>query len=142
MVRYLAGVASALLLVAAGFLIWTSRAEHESAIPEPKPARLAGTGKAAVSLEPPAAPEEVREKRRFARYDDNEDGSITRTEMLETRRKAFQKLDVNGDGRLSFEEWTVATGERFDTADKDRNGTLTAAEFATTKRETKKKCDC
>jgi Ca2+-binding EF-hand superfamily protein len=143
MVRFLAGVASALLLCAAGFLLWTSRAERESVIPEAKPARLAGTAAPIASIEPPAAPEEVREKRRFARYDGNEDGSITRAEMLETRRKPFQKLDVNNDGRLSFEEWAIATAERFDTADRDRSGTLTAAEFATTRRETKpKKCDC
>ncbi|HEY6917072.1 MAG TPA: hypothetical protein VI381_05465, partial [Allosphingosinicella sp.] len=69
---------------------------------------------------------------------------ITRAEMLETRRKPFQKLDTNGDGRLSFEEWAVSTSEKFARADVNRDGALNAAEFLTTKPKPakKKKCAC
>ncbi|HJQ18105.1 MAG TPA: EF-hand domain-containing protein [Allosphingosinicella sp.] len=143
MARYLAGVASALLLVAAGFLIWTSRAEREPLVPAPKTGAAFAAGSAEAPGEPPSAPEAIREQRRFARYDGDENGTITRAEMLETRRKAFQRLDVDHDGHLSFEEWTVTTAERFDKADANHDGILNAAEFATTKRDTKpKKCDC
>src|SRR3546814_9223897 len=53
-------------------------------------------------LSPPAAPEaseQKREERRFNRYDKDRDEAITREEYLASRRKAFAKLDVNGDGR-------------------------------------------
>ena len=133
MVRYLAGVASALLLVSAGFLLWTSRAGQENPIPPvPKDAPAASQG--AALAEPPAAAETTREQRRFARYDGNEDGTITRAEMMDTRRKPFQKLDTDHNGQLSFDEWAVTTAQRFAKADGDRSGTLTASEFATTKR--------
>lgn len=141
MLRYLAGVASALLLATGGLLIWTSRAEQETVVP-PAP-RAAASGEDAPA-EPPEASEKTREQRRFARYDKDEDGIITRVEMMETRRKPFQKLDTNGDGRLSFEEWAIGTAERFGKADADRSKTLTAAEFATTRRETRPtpRCNC
>jgi len=42
------------------------------------------------------------------------------------------KLDVNGNGTLSFEEWAVRSIDKFKGADRDRSGWLTAAEFATT----------
>ena len=140
MVRYLAGVASALLLVLAGFLILQSRAESDQVVPPAPRARASAAG--ALPDAPPSA-EKSREEKRFARYDGDEDGIITRAEMLETRRKPFQKLDVDGNGSLSFEEWAVTTGERFAKADADRSGTLTRTEFATTRRETRpKRCDC
>jgi hypothetical protein len=142
MARYLAGVASALLLVVAGFLLWSTRAERDQPVPKAPRAALAVQDDSPPP-EPPSALEKTREERRFARYDADEDGIITRTEMLETRRKPFQKLDTNGDGKLAFEEWAVATAERFGKADADRSATLTRAEFATTRRETKsKKCVC
>ena len=142
--RYLAGVVSALLLVAVGIIWWTSRADRASAIPAaPKAAQLAAT-EGDDPDEPPAASEKSREQRRFARYDKDENGTITRAEMLDTRRKAYEKLDANHDGKLSFDEWAIKTSERFSDADADRSGMLTAAEFATTKRETKQaqRCSC
>jgi hypothetical protein len=48
-------------------------------------------------------------------------------ELFQPRRKAFARLDTNGDGRLSFEEWAVRTSKRFSEADRDRNGALTRA---------------
>jgi hypothetical protein len=38
------------------------------------------------------------------------------------RRKAFAKLDKNGNGALSFDEWAVKTIDKFQCADKDRTG--------------------
>jgi Ca2+-binding EF-hand superfamily protein len=90
----------------------------------------------------PAASEKSREERRFARYDKDTNGTITRAEMMETRRKAFEKLDANRDARLTFEEWAVATSDRFAKADADRSGSLTAAEFATTRREARPEARC
>jgi hypothetical protein len=142
--RFLAGGASALLLVTVGIVWWTSRADHASAIPPaPKAVRAAIAGSDELD-EPPAASEKTREQRRFARYDKDENGIITRAEMMDTRRKPFQKLDTNGDGKLSFDEWAIATSDRFGKADADRSGTLTASEFATTRRETRpaQRCTC
>ena len=59
-------------------------------------------------------------------------GELTRDEYLASRRKAYAKLDANGDGRLSFDEWAAKTTTKFATADKGRDGALDAAEFATT----------
>lgn len=141
MLRFLGGVVSALLLVTAGIFIWRSQAEADDGIP-PAPAPAALVSPLKPGMEAPSAPDASREERRFARYDANEDGAITRAEMMNTRRKAFAGLDSNGDGRLSFEEWAVATSDKFVKADADRSGALNAAEFRATKRETKPKPKC
>jgi hypothetical protein len=64
--------------------------------------------------------------------------------LLEPRRKAFAKLDANGNGSLSFEEWTVKTAEKFAGADADGNGALTPQEYEKTKPKArpKPKCNC
>ncbi len=145
MIRFFAGVVAALLLVAAGFFTWRSRAEQESLVPPAPPARLAASPLRQPPIaEPPSAPEASREEKRFARYDEDRNGLIARAEMLESRRAAWKKLDTDGNGSLSFEEWAVATAERFAKADADRNGSLTPAEFETTrpKPAPKKKCAC
>lgn len=145
MIRFVAGVVSALLLVAAGFFIWQSQAEQESLVP-PAPAAgaLASPLRQPPIAEPPAAPEKSREEKRFARYDEDEDGRITRAEMLATRRPAWARLDKDGNGSLSFEEWAVSTSDRFAKADANRDGSLTPEEFATTrpKPRPKQKCAC
>ncbi len=121
--RFLAGVASALLLVTAGFFIWTAQADRGS---------------------PPSATEKTREEKRFARYDRNKDGAVGRDEYLLSRQKAFAKLDTNGDGKLAFEEYAVKTATKFAGADKDRSGSLDATEFATTRvvRKSLPRCAC
>jgi len=132
MLRYLAGVVSALLLVGAGVFLFRSSATTEAQpLPEPRAiVATAETGDAEPAL--PEASRETREQRRFNRYDKDRDARITRDEYLASRRKAYAKLDVNGDGRLSFDEWAAKTTTKFDGADRDRSGALDAAEFATT----------
>jgi EF hand len=142
--RYFAGAVSALLLVAAIFLIVRSQADAEDIVPPaPAAAPIMTPLKQGVS-EPPSAPAKSREEKRFARADKDDDGRITRDELLQPRRKAFAKLDGNGDGRLSFEEWAVKTSAKFAGADADRSGWLSPREYETTKPKPapKKKCAC
>ena len=144
MLRFLAGVGSTLALVAAGIFLWRSHADAEDPVP-PSPAPLIMPQQQAPAVEaPPAATEKTKEEKRFARADKDDDGRITRDEMLEPRRKAFAKLDKNGDGRLAFEEWAVTTTDKFAGADGDRSGWLSPAEYATTrpKPPKQKKCAC
>ena len=132
--RFLGGVASALLLVAAGVFFWKSGAGARDPIPPAPP--TAGTPAPfapAPLTDPPAASAKTREERRFARYDKDKDGSVAREEYLASRRKAYAKLDANGDGRLSFDEWATRSSGKFAAADGDRSGALTPAEFATTR---------
>ena len=152
--RFLSGVAAALLCVAAGLFFWQGRAQDGPAIPPAPPARLAALPdpaqappllrRNAVLSTPPAATAKTREEKRFGRADKDDDGRITRAEMMAPRQKAFAKLDRNGDGRLAFEEWAVKTVGKFDGADDDGNGALTAAEYAETapKARVKKACGC
>jgi hypothetical protein len=147
MVRYVAGGASALLLIAAGFFIWRSGADAEDPIPPAPPASQAAsyrplTGPGAAP--PPAASEQSKDARRFARADRDRDGRITLDEQLQPRRKAFAKADRDGNGSLSFEEWTAPSAAKFVKADKDRSGGLDPAEYAATRPKVKPrpKCRC
>ena len=154
MSRILAGAAASLLLVAGGLFWWQGRATSEPAPqmmagPPPPPAIEAlpegdpgAVGKALPT--PGEATPQSREQKRFARYDRNRDGAITRVEMMGSRVKAFKGLDKDGDNLLSFEEWAVATSDRFGKADANADGRLTPAEFAATapKRSAVPKCKC
>ena len=149
MLRFFAGVVSALLLVAAGLFFWRSNAEAEQIIPPaPKTAAYAGSllprQSAQQAPELPGAAEKTKEQKRFARADKDDDCRITREELLTPRRKAFVKLDKNGNGSLSFEEWGVKTVDKFQNADADGSGWLTAAEYESTKPKParQKKCAC
>jgi hypothetical protein len=143
MLRFFAGAAAALLLVAAGFFLWRSQAEQDNPVPAaPDGLALPTPLREGALLQPPVSSEQSREEKRFARADLDDDGRITREELMSPRRKAFARLDTNGDGRLAFEEWAVKTGEKFAGADDDRSGWLTAAEFATTKPRTRSKPRC
>lgn len=132
--RFSAGAASALLLVAAGLFIWTSRAQQEGpAVPGAPPPQAAEAGlDSGTPATPPAADERTREQRRFDRADRNRDGRITLAELTYPRQRAFARLDTNHDGRLSFEEWAVRTLTKFSGADANHDGALTREEFATT----------
>ncbi len=146
MLRFVAGAASALLLIGAGFFLWISRAERDDPVPPAPQAALGDEDEgSAASTQPPQASEKTREEKRFGRADKDKNGRITLEELYQPRRKAYAKLDANKDGRLSFEEWAVSTTEKFNGADRDRSGWLSPAEFATTKPKTKakpKRCAC
>ena len=152
--RMLAGGMAALLLVAGGLFWWQGRADtaptRQLAVAPPPPPAVESLPEGdpdAIGDAPPmpgeASPQN-REQKRFARYDRNRDGVITRVEMLGSRTRAFKALDSHGDNLLSFEEWAVATADRFGAADGDKDGRLTPAEFATTapKRAAKQRCRC
>src|SRR6188508_935820 len=97
MTRFLAGAASALLLVTGAFFIWQGRAQTPEVLSAPPPAAMTiqpGQALAPIPAAPSADPKSKEEKR-FARADKDENGRIT----------PFAKLDLNGDGELSFEEW-------------------------------------
>jgi hypothetical protein len=131
MIRFLAGVAAALLLMTAGLLWWNSRAADRHLPGAPPAAGPSMFGKETGDA-PPAASAESREQRRFARYDKDEDGKVTREEYLAARRKAYARLDANHDGKLDFDEWAAKAIGKFAGADKDRSATLDPDEFATT----------
>jgi hypothetical protein len=143
----MAGVASALLLVAAGFFLWSGQAESEDPVPpapRPRPLLTPLASQAGPVPRPPEASEKSKEEKRFGRSDKNKDGRITLEELYQPRRKAFAKLDRNGDGRLAFEEWAASTAEKFAKADGDRSSWLSAKEYETTKPKPAKpkKCAC
>ena len=143
MARFLAGAAACFLLLTGAFLFWQSRAEEAPLLPSPPTARTASAGLLSTKLPtPPEATPKSREEKRFSRSDKDKDGRIEREELLGPRRKAFAKLDTNGNGSLSFEEWADKSIDKFNGADKDHSGWLTAAEFATTAPPPPKKARC
>lgn len=144
--RYFVGGLAALLMAGAGVFLFQSRATPEPvpAAPTPVQSEAAGQSEAAVAEVPRA--DRSREEKRFDRSDKDKNGTVTLAEMQQPRRKAFGKLDTNGDGKLSFDEWTIRTSTKFTEADKDKSGGLTRTEFATTapkrKAATGPRCDC
>ena len=141
MARFLAGAAATFLLLTGAFLLWQSKAEQSrgrapTEIAQPVAfVQDAGQPSGLPTFTRPRAPEATpksREEKRFSRADKNDDGRIDRAELFDPRRKAFAKLDANGNGALSFDEWAVKTVTKFAGADRDKSGWLTAAEYATT----------
>lgn len=130
MARYLAALASCLLLIIGAVLLWQGRADKAEALPMPPP--LPSRSAVLPLSDPPEATPKSREQKRFARADKDDDGRIVAAELLAPRRKAFARLDANGNGVLSFDEWAVKTIDKFQDADADRSGWLTAVEYATT----------
>ena len=145
MPRFFAGVASCFLLVTGAFLLWQGRAQQpELAAPPPRLAAAPGPMTLSPIPNAPSADPKSTEEKRFARADKDENGRITLAELVEPRRKAYAKLDLNGDGKLSFEEWAVRTIDKFEDADADKSKWLTPAEYAATapKRKPKPACSC
>ena len=143
MLRFVAGAAACFLLLTGVFIIWQSRAQSPG-LPAAPPPRLATPSMASAPLQAPEASPKSREERRFSRADKDKNGRIEAAELLNPRRKAFAKLDGNGNGTLSFEEWAVKSIDKFKGADRDRSGWLTPAEYATTAPPPakKKRCAC
>ncbi len=141
--RFLAGVASALLLVAAGLFFWQGQESSNAATPFPS---MPDATPQSLAELPPAieAPAASKEQKRFRRYDKDRNGAISRDEYLASRRKAYARLDTNGDGVISFNEYAVKASTKFVGADRDRSGALSAPEFATTRpvRKSRPKPDC
>ena len=146
MVRFLAGVAACFLFLTGAFLLWQSHAQQSPSLPPAPPARTAGPSMVTsqTRLQAPEANPKSREERRFSRADRDKDGRVEAEEVLGPRRKAFAKLDANGNGTLSFEEWAVKSIDKFRGADRDHSGWLTPAEYATTAPPPPKpkKCAC
>ncbi|HEX8640325.1 MAG TPA: EF-hand domain-containing protein [Allosphingosinicella sp.] len=149
MLRFAAGVGSALLLILAGFFVWQGMAQDEEDPVPPAPAEAEQVTAASPKAprRPPSADERTKEQRRFDRADRDNDGRITLDELYYPRRKAFQRLDRNGDGRLAFEEWAVRTSEKFGEADANRDRALSRQEYQTTAPRPRapsrqKACDC
>lgn len=144
--RYLTGAVAALLLVGGGIFLFRGSAETKprlAAAPAGQTA-AATANEAALPDEAPRATDRTREQKRFDRYDKDRNDQVAREEYLASRRKAFARLDGNGDGRLDFEEWAKRTTDKFAEADKDKSGALTRAEFAATapKRRAAPACAC
>lgn len=130
--RYLGGAASMLVLMGAGFFLVREMAVSQVPLPEAPPAS-GGSPLANVPLKAPAADEASKEEKRFNRTDKDKNGTIAKAEFLFTRQRAFARLDTNGDGTISFDEYAAKTSEKFLKADGDKNGALTGKEFATTR---------
>lgn len=145
MLRFLAGAASCFLLLTGAFLIWQSRADEHAALPAaPAPrAYSASMLSGAQPLEAPEATPQSREEKRFSRYDRNKDGKVEADEYLAARRRNFDKLDLDHNGQLSFQEYAIKGIQKFQAAGGGK-GWLSPAEFVKTapppaKRKT---CSC
>jgi hypothetical protein len=143
LLRFLAGVASCFLLMTGAFLIWQSHAHKAPGLPDAPAARSASSPFAGDRLQAPEADAKTREEKRFSRYDKNKDGKIQADEYLAARRRNFDKLDVDHNGVLSFQEYAVKGIEKFNSAG-GKKGWLSPAEFVATapppaKRKT---CSC
>jgi hypothetical protein len=143
LLRFLAGAAASFLLLTGAFLIWQSRAERTAGLPSAPAARVAGGlfgGQDA--LQAPEASAKTREEKRFGRYDKNKNGKVEADEYLAARRRNFDKLDLDHNGALSFQEYAVKGIEKFNAAG-GRKGWLNAAEFvATAPPPAKRKVGC
>ena len=142
MLRFFAGVAVCFLLMTGAFLIWQSRAASGPRLPEAPPARSASLFGSDTPLQAPEASAKTREEKRFGRYDKNKDGKVQSEEYLAARHRNFDKLDIDHNGALSFQEYAVKGIEKFNAAG-GRKGWLSPAEFvATAPPQAKRKATC
>src|SRR6476620_399797 len=131
MLRFLAGAAACFLLMTGAFLIWQSRAATGPGLPAAPAASAATLFGDSEPLQAPEASAKTREEKRFARYDKDKNGKVETMEYLAARRRNFDKLDLDHNGALSFQEYAVKGIEKFNAAG-GRKGFLTPAEFVAT----------
>src|SRR6476659_7799728 len=132
MTRFLAGAAACFLLLTGAFLIWQSHAEKGPALPTaPAPHAAASLFGAGTPLQAPEASPKNREEKRFSRYDKDKDGKVEAGEYLAARQRNFDKLDLDHNRALSFQEYAAKGIEKFNGAG-GRKGWLSAAEFVAT----------
>jgi hypothetical protein len=134
MLRFLAGAAACFLLMTGAFLLWQSRAAERPGLPDapaPRTSSASLFGAAGEPLQAPEASPKTREEKRFSRYDKNKDGKVEADEYLAARRRNFDKLDVDHNGALSFQEYAAKGIEKFNAAG-GRKGWLSPAEFVAT----------
>ncbi len=136
-----------MLLLATGLAIYfaqaPARADAEETLPVRMPASAVQTTTKRDDIFPDPEVAQSPQDKRLARYDKNDNKIVEQAEFLSARRKAFDKLDSDGDGKLDFDEYALKTIQKFEAADANRNGKLEQPEFATTARPpAKKKCDC
>lgn len=133
MLRFFAGAAACFLLLTGAFLLWQSRAEKGAGLPGAPPARTFNASLVGdqAPLEAPEASPKSREEKRFSRYDHNKNGKVEADEYLAARRKNFDKLDLDHNAMLSFQEYAAKGIEKFNPAG-GRKGWLTSAEFVAT----------
>ena len=124
MLRFLAGAAACFLLMTGAFLIWQSRAAACAEPADgPAAARLQRFARARRGAARGARSERQKPRgeallpRRQGQGRQDRGGGVSRRAA-----QGFAKLDTNGNGALSFEEWAVKTIDKFKGADKDRNG--------------------
>jgi EF hand domain-containing protein len=144
--RFFAGAAACFLLMTGAFLIWQSHAAQGPDLPSAPAPRAFGASmlSAGQPLVAPEASPQSREDKRFSRYDHNKDGKVEADEYLAARHRNFDKLDLDHNGALSFEEYAIKGIQKFSVADRVKDGWLSPAEFVATappppKRKT---CSC
>lgn len=69
-----------------------------------------------------------RAQARFARLDKNGDGFVTADEFPARRADRFAQLDTDKDGKLSRSEMVEGALQRFDALDTDKDGQITPQE--------------
>jgi hypothetical protein len=104
----------------------------QPAFPSAPAARQAGSSLfGSEPLQAPEASPKCREEKRFSHYDKNKDGKVESDEYLSARRRNFEKLEVDHNGALSFQEYAAKGIEKFVAAG-GRKGWRSPAEFVAT----------
>lgn len=97
---------------------------------KPAACLLAGLLVAATAQAQQAASQPALTPEHFAQLDRNKSGGISKDEYEQFMRESFQKLDKDGNQRLTpVEAGEVITTEQFGVVDVNKDGTITLDEF-------------